>query len=52
MDVALHMMEQHKDLRDLLDGMTTKVLPLSKGEEGMKLAATKGTLKVQLDCTQ
>ncbi|WIA29344.1 hypothetical protein OEZ86_011849 [Tetradesmus obliquus] len=48
MDVALSMMQQHQELRQLLAAMTHKQLPLSQGVEAMALAQTKGVLKVQL----
>jgi threonine dehydrogenase-like Zn-dependent dehydrogenase len=50
MDMALRMLEQHGELRQLVNAMTQHVLPLSRGEEAMQLAQTKGVLKVQLEC--
>ncbi len=50
LDMALEMLAQHAELRQLVNAMTQHVMPLSKGVEAMQLAQTKGVLKVQLDC--
>lgn len=51
MDVALDMMAKHAEVRQLLQGMLQHQLPLSQGEEAMRLAGSKGVLKVQLVMT-
>lgn len=48
LDMALRMMADHASVRSLLDSMLSAVLPIQRGEEALALAATKGTLKVQL----
>jgi hypothetical protein len=48
MDVALELMGQHEALRQLLASMLHHEVPLTDGVEAMRLAATKGVLKVQL----
>lgn len=48
MGMALSMMEQHAELRSLLDAMLQHQLPLKQGVEALTLAQSKGVLKVQL----
>ncbi len=48
MDVALRLLAEHAELRQLVDAMVTAVRPLAEGVEAIEQAATKGVLKVQL----
>jgi hypothetical protein len=48
MDVALDMMQQHPEVRSLLDAMLHKEFPLSQGVEAMEYAQRRGVLKVQV----
>jgi len=50
-DEALRLMAAHEPVRKLLKSMTSHVLPLKDGLEGMRLAQTKGVIKVQLQCS-
>ncbi|MEW5311409.1 MAG: hypothetical protein WDW38_003128 [Sanguina aurantia] len=47
-DLALRLMVKHGSLRSLVDGMTAHVVPISAGLSAMRLAATRGTMKVQV----
>ncbi len=47
-DMALKLLCERGELRSLVKGMVTEVLPIGKGVEAMELAQRKGTLKVQL----
>ncbi len=49
-DVALKMLGESPEIRTLAGKMTSFELPLEQGVEGMRLAAQKGVLKVQLLC--
>lgn len=41
-------MVKHESLRALVDNMTSHVIPISDGLSAMRLAATRGTMKVQV----
>lgn len=47
-DMALHLMVKHESLRSLVDNMTSHVVQISDGLTAMHLAATRGTMKVQV----
>eukprot|EP00775_Hariotina_reticulata_P010351 gene10351-10509_t len=48
MDVALQLMAEHAELRDLLKAMVQHEMPLKDGVEAVQLAQQKGVLKVQV----
>lgn len=48
MDVALNMMVDHEEVRQLLAAMLHHEVPLKDGVEAMRLAQTRGVIKVQV----
>jgi hypothetical protein len=48
MSLALQLLAEHAKIRALVRGMLQHELPLAEGVEGMRVAAQKGVLKVQL----
>ena len=49
-DLALQLLEQHDSLRQLVNSMTSRVVPLGQAVDAMQHAQCQGVLKVQLQC--
>ncbi len=48
MDVALQMMQQHQQLRELLSAMLDRTYPAAQALEALQHAQQRGVLKVQV----